>query len=77
MPQVESVERPFHAHEEQAGLRVLMLVGMGDVGAETKEQAGNARHQAFAVGTVDQQDGGIGHAGSITRRPSIAPAQTA
>jgi hypothetical protein len=37
--EIEAVESPFHAHEEEAGLGVLMLVGMGNVGAVSVEEA--------------------------------------
>ena len=52
--EVEAVQLPLHAHEKQAQLMVLVLVGVQDVGATLVEQARNARHQSLAVGAIDQ-----------------------
>jgi len=52
--EVEVVEYPLDPHEEQAGLVILVLVGVDDIGAKPVEQSGNAGDQAFAIGTVDQ-----------------------
>src|ERR1035438_9460034 len=59
--QVESFQRPFDAHKKQAGLVVLMLIGVGDVGAVSIEKACHGCDQAFTVRTVDQENSGIGH----------------
>jgi len=59
--EVEAIERPFDAHEEEAGFVVLMLIGVDDVGAEAVEQAGDRGDQALAVGAVDEADGRVGY----------------
>ena len=40
---------------------VPMLVGVDDVGAVLVQQAGDGGHQTFAVGAIDQEDGGVFH----------------
>ena len=45
----EAVERPFDAHEEEAGFVVLMLIGMDDVGAVLVKHAGNGCHEALSL----------------------------
>jgi hypothetical protein len=37
---VETIEHPLHAHKEQAGLVVLVLIGVGDVRSELVQEAG-------------------------------------
>jgi hypothetical protein len=59
--QVERLQLPLHPHEKELGFGVLMLIGVGDVGAVLVEQVGDARHQAFAVRTIDEENGGIPH----------------
>jgi hypothetical protein len=59
--QVETIQRPFHAHEKQPRLMVLMLIGMGDIGPVTVQQARNGRDKAFLVRTIDQQNGRGSH----------------
>src|ERR1019366_4872574 len=59
--QVERRQFPLHTHEKELGFGVLMLIGVGDVGAELIEQVGDAGHQALAVGTIDEENGGIPH----------------
>jgi hypothetical protein len=56
------IERPFDAHKEEASLVVLMLVGVNDVGAVLVQDAGDGGDETFAVGTGDEQNGGILHA---------------
>ena len=48
------VQRPLDAHEEQAEVVILVLVGVKNVGAMLVEQAGDAGHQALLVRAVDQ-----------------------
>ena len=64
--QVESIQRPFDAHKEQAGFVVLMLIGMYDVGAVSIEQAGDGRDQAFTVRTIDQENRRIPHGSEVS-----------
>lgn len=62
----ETFERPFHPHEKQAGLMVLMLIGMNDVGPMFIEHARNRCYQTFTVRAIDQQDGGVIHARELS-----------
>jgi len=55
--QIELVQRPLDAHEEQAQVLVLVLVRVQDVGAVRVEKIGDGRDQPLAVGTIDQQRG--------------------
>jgi hypothetical protein len=41
---------------------VLVLVGVQNVRAVLVEKAGNAGDQSFAVGTIDEKNGGVFHA---------------
>ena len=59
--EIEALSCPLDAHEEEAGFRVLVLVGMGDVGAVAVEQTSYGGDQSFAVGGVDQEYGCAGH----------------
>ena len=52
---------PLDAHEKQAEIVVLVLVGMQNIGAVLVEQARHPRHQPLAVGTMDQQNRCIFH----------------
>jgi len=52
--QIETVQAPFDAHEEQPGLMVLMLVRMGDVRAVPVKKARDGRYQPLLVRTVDE-----------------------
>ncbi len=65
--EVEAVERPLHAHEEQAEVVVDVLVGVQDIGAALVEKPRHARHKAFAIGAVDQKNSGIFHLQSRLR----------
>jgi hypothetical protein len=56
------IERPFDAHKEEAGLVVLVLVGVNDVGAVLVQDAGDRGDEAFAVWAGDEQNSGILHA---------------
>ncbi len=60
--QVEARQLPFHAHEEQFGFGVLVLIGMGDIGSVLVQQVCHARYQALAVRTIDEENGGVPHA---------------
>jgi len=57
--QIEILKRPFDAHEEQAQLVILVLIGVQDIGAMRIEEVGNGGHQAFPVGTINQQNGSV------------------
>lgn len=57
----EARQVPFHAHEEQILFGILMLVCVQDVGVVPIEKVGDCRNQTFAVGTIDQQGGGVFH----------------
>src|ERR1035441_8604652 len=59
--EIESFQRPFNTHKKQASLVVLMLIGVGDIGAVSIKKACHGRDQAFAVRTVDQENCGILH----------------
>jgi hypothetical protein len=59
---VEALEGPFGAHEEEAGLVVLMLIGKQNVGAVAVEEAGDGGDETFPVGSVDEEGGGVLHA---------------
>ena len=63
--QVEAIERPFDAHEEQVQLRVLMLVGMQDVPAMREEEVRDQGDQTFAVGRVEQQNRALIHVNEL------------
>ena len=56
-----AVQRPFHAHEEQAQVVILVLVGMQNVGSVLVEHSGDAGHQTLAIGAVDQENGCVFH----------------
>ena len=62
--QVEGLQFPLHPHEKELGFGILMLIGVGDVGAVPVEQVGDARHQALAVRTIDEENGSIPHTSS-------------
>ena len=49
------------AHQEQAGFRVSVLVGMQDVSAVAIDEVGDGRDFALRVGARDEQDGGGFH----------------
>ena len=51
--QIERFQFPFDAHKKQAGIVVLMLIGMGNVGAVSIKEVCDGRDQAFAIWTVD------------------------
>jgi hypothetical protein len=47
---------------------VLMSIGVGDVGAEAVEEAGDGGDQALAVGAVDEEDDRVGHGRNLGQR---------
>ncbi len=53
----------LHAHQEQAGLLVAMLVGVQNVSIVAEDEIGDHRNQTLAVRTTDQQ-----HCGTATLR---------
>ena len=59
--EVEVGEVPLDAHEEQAALGVLVLVGVQDVGVVAVEELADGGDDPLAVGAVDEQDGGVLH----------------
>jgi hypothetical protein len=63
------IQRPFHPHEKQAGLVVLVLVGVDNVGSVLIKNAGDRGDKAFAVRARDKEDGGILH--SKGRQPAF------
>lgn len=47
-----------HAHEERAGLGIgAVLLGIEHVRSVSREEAGDGRHDAGPVGTVDEEAG--------------------
>jgi hypothetical protein len=56
------IEGELDAHEEQAELMVLVLVGVEDVGSALVEERGHAGNESLAVRTINQQDGSFFHA---------------
>ncbi len=58
---IEIFEQPFDAHKKEPGFVILVLVGMGDVGAMRVEHTGDAGNEAFAVRAGDQEDRGFIH----------------
>jgi hypothetical protein len=48
---------------------VDVLIGVQDVGATHEEQARHTRHQALAIGAIDQQNGRIFHGSFRLRHP--------
>jgi hypothetical protein len=54
---LKSVQFPFHAHQEQSGLGVNMIVGVNDVAVVLEEKFRDPRHQALLVRATDQQYG--------------------
>ena len=59
---------------------VLMLVGVKDVGAEFKEQAGDAGDESRLIRAVEEQDGGFkvlaGHASRVMERRPMGVERT-
>lgn len=49
---------PFHPHQEEIGIGTAVLVGVKNVAVVTVNKFCNAGHNAFAVGTSDQQHSG-------------------
>jgi hypothetical protein len=58
---VAPIQAPFDAHEEQAQLVVLVLVGMQNVCTMLVEQPRNAGHESFAIRAIDEQNSGVFH----------------
>ena len=57
--QIEAFQSPFHAHEKQTLGAILMLIGVGDVGAVLVQHAGDLGHESFAIGAMDEENGGV------------------
>ena len=55
--QGKAVQVPLHAHQEQVFHRVLVLVGVQDVGVIGQQEIGDGCNQAVAVRAADQQGG--------------------
>lgn len=52
-------------HEEESKLYILVLIGVEDVGVVLLNQkVGDRGDEAFAVGAVDEENGGLGHRGT-------------
>jgi hypothetical protein len=58
-------------HEEESGLFVGMFVGMEDVAIMAVDEIGDGGDFAFLVGAGDEQDGGVLHGWSATRRGQL------
>ncbi len=69
--EVEIRQVPFHPHQEQFQLGVLMLVGVQDVGIVQQQKVGDGGDQTLLVGAGNQQDGGMAHGGSPANREWI------
>ena len=52
----------LHAHQEEAGLLVGVLIGVQNVAVVPVDEVGDGGDFAFAVRAGDQQDGGVLHA---------------
>jgi hypothetical protein len=56
------------AHEEESKLHVLMLVGVEDVGVVLmNKEVGDGGDETFAVGAVNEENGGTGHGVGLIR----------
>jgi hypothetical protein len=54
------------AHEKEAKLDILMLVGVEDVGVVlVNEEVGDGGDEAFTIGAVDEKNSGLGHGADI------------
>ncbi len=53
------IQGELDAHEEEAKLVVLMLVGVQDIGVMLEQEIGDGRDNSFAVGAIDEQDSGL------------------
>src|SRR6267154_95305 len=54
---LKSIQFPFHAHQEQSGLGINMIVGVNDVAAVLEEKFRDLGHQTLLVRATDQQYG--------------------
>src|SRR6267143_2104894 len=54
---LKSVYFPFHAHQEQSGPGINMIVGVNDVAVVLEEKFRDLRHQTLLVRAADQQYG--------------------
>lgn len=59
--EIESVQGPFHPHEEEAQFAILVLIGMGDVGAISIKKPGNAGDETLTVGAMNEKNRGTCH----------------
>ena len=57
--EIEPAQVPFDSGQKQAQVRVLMLVGMKDIGVVAEEEIRHHGDDPFAVRTIDQRDGGL------------------
>ena len=56
------------AHKKETKLYVLVLVGVEDVGvAMPDEKVGYGGDETFAVGAVDEKNGGLGHGAELIK----------
>ena len=58
---VEVLGIELHAHEEEAGFLISVLVGMEDVAAVPVDEVGDGGDFALAVGAGNQEYGGVLH----------------
>src|SRR5581483_2845960 len=61
----ESRQVPFHPHQEEPELGVLMFIGVQDVAVPLVNEIGNGRYQALTVGATYQQNGAVLHAAGV------------
>ena len=52
---------PFDAHEEEAEIVVLVLIGVENIGSPIVQKTGDRGDNSFAVGAMDQENGGVRH----------------
>jgi hypothetical protein len=65
---VSMVGGKLYAHEEEAELDILMLVGIENVSVILLyKEVGNGGDETFAVRAVDEENGGLGHGSALIR----------
>ena len=58
----------LNSRKKEIGFLVSMLIGEQDVAAVAKDEFGDRRDNPFAVGTGDEEDGGVVHKVSVAFR---------
>src|SRR5271169_208282 len=61
------------SRQKEIGFLVSMLVGEQDVAVVAKDEVGNRGDDSFAVGAVDEKDGGSLHKGHCPLCTSVSP----